>query len=99
MPEFSNAVGFPIAIALGVLLIGWYFGGNELMRRRAQRLALWTKRVVDPLGGQLSIRWIGHQAFRLEVDGPRAPFRSVAATGLVESWDVPLVWLWNRLHG
>src|SRR5260370_6207109 len=69
------------------------------MRRRAHRLALWSKRVIDPLGGTQTIRWLGGQAFRLEVEGAQAPFRSLSLTGLVESWDVPMVWAWNRLHG
>jgi hypothetical protein len=77
----------------------WYFAGNELMRRRAHRLALWSKRVIDPLGGTQSIRWLSVQAFRLEVEGPGTPFQSLMLTGLVESWDVPMVWAWNRLHG
>jgi hypothetical protein len=89
----------PIALGLGVVLVAWYWAGNELMRRRAHRLALWSKRVIDPLGGKQTIRWLGGQAFRLEVEGAQAPFRSVALTGLVESWDVPVVWAWNRLHG
>jgi len=92
-------MGLPIAIGLGVVLVAWYWGGNELMRRRAHRLALWGKRVIDPLGGTQSIRWLGAQAFRLEVEGTKAPFRSMVLTGLVESWDVPIVWAWNRLHG
>jgi hypothetical protein len=88
-----------VALGLGAVLVGWYVAGNELMRRRAHRLALWSKRVIDPVGGKQSIRWLGGQAFRLEVDGPRPPFRSLMVTGLVESWDVPMVWAWNRLHG
>jgi hypothetical protein len=99
VPEFSESLGLPLAAGVGVLLIGWYLAGNELMRRRAQRLALWGKRVIDPLGGKQSIRWLGGQAFRLEVEGPKAPFRSLMLTGLVESWDVPMLWAWNRLHG
>jgi len=100
MPEFADAVGLPVALALGALLLGWYVVGNELMRRRAHRLALWSRRIIEPLGGTQSIRWLGGQAFRLEVDGTvQAPFRSVHVTGLVESWDVPMVWAWNRLHG
>ena len=99
MPELPESLGVAIAVALGIFLLGWYFIGNELMRRRAHRLALWAKRVIDPLGGRQSIRWLGGQAFRLEVDNPKAPFNSVALTGLVESWDVPMVWAWNRLHG
>jgi hypothetical protein len=35
----------------------------------------------------------------LEVEGTKAPIRSLLATGLVESWDTPLIWAWNRLHG
>jgi hypothetical protein len=94
-----DSLGLPIALGLGVVLVAWYWAGNELMRRRAHRLALWSKRVIDPLGGTQSIRWLGGQAFRLEVEGAGAPFRSLALTGLVESWDVPVVWAWNRLHG
>ena len=95
----SDSLGLPIALSLGAVLVAWYWAGNELMRRRAHRLALWSKRVLDPLGGKQTIRWLGGQAFRLEVQGAQAPFRSVALTGLVESWDVPVVWAWNRLHG
>jgi len=92
-------MGLPIALSLGVILVAWYWAGNELMRRRAHRLALWSKRVIDPLGGKQSIRWLGGQAFRLEVEEPKAPFRTLMLTGLIESWDVPMVWAWNRLHG
>jgi hypothetical protein len=95
----SDSLGLPIALTLGAVLVAWYWAGNELMRRRAHRLALWSKRVIDPLGGTQTIRWLGGQAFRLEVEGAKAPFRSLALTGLVESWDVPMVWAWNRLHG
>jgi hypothetical protein len=99
VPDITDSVGVPIALGLGVLLVGWYWAGNELMRRRAHRLALWGKRVIDPLGGTQRIRWLGGQAFRLEVDGPQAPFRWLIVTGLVEAWDVPMVWAWNRLRG
>jgi hypothetical protein len=99
--ELPDAVGIPVAVSLGVVLVGWYWAGNELMRRRAHRLALWSKRVIDPFGGTQRIRWLGGQAFRIEVETPssKSPFRSLLLTGLVESWDVPLVWAWNRLHG
>jgi hypothetical protein len=99
VPEIPDSVGLPIAFALGAFLILWYFVGNELMRRRAHRLALWSKRVVDPLGGRQSISWLSGQAFRLDVDEPSRPFHSASITGLVESWDVPVVWAWNRIHG
>jgi hypothetical protein len=97
--ELPESAGLPIAVGVGVVLIGWYLAGSELMRRRVHRLALWSKRVIDPLGGRQSVRWLGGQAFRVEVDGPNAPFQSLMVTGLVESWDVPMVWAWNRMRG
>ena len=99
MPQLDNDLGLAIAVAIGALLILWYLGGNELMRRRSHRLALWTKRVLDPLGGTQSIRWLSGQAFRLEVEGAKEPFTKLLATGLVESWDTPLIWAWNRWRG
>jgi len=97
--EVTDTVGLPVLLGLGAVLIVWYFAGNELMRRRAHRLAVWSKRVIDPLDGTQSIRWLGSQAFRLEVEGARAPFRALMVTGLVETWEVPFIWAWNRLHG
>jgi hypothetical protein len=100
VPELTETVGLPVALGLGALLVVWYLAGNELMRRRSHRLALWSRRIIEPLGGSQSIRWLGGQAFRLEVDATaQAPFRSLHVTGLVEAWDVPIVWAWNRLHG
>ena len=95
----DNDLGLAMALAIGAVLILWYLGGNELMRRRSHRLALWTKRVLDPLGGTQSIRWLSGQAFRLEVENAREPFSKLMATGLVESWDTPLIWAWNRWRG
>lgn len=94
-----ESAGLTIAVAVGVLLIGWFWAGNELMRRRSARLAIWSRQALQPLGGRQSILWLGGQAFRMSVDGPSAPLDSVVLTGLVESWDVPFVWAWNRLHG
>src|SRR5439155_308443 len=88
-----------LLIARGAVLIGWYLVGNEVIRRRSRRLAAWAKRALDPLGGAQSVRWLSTQSFRLEVERPRAPFRSAALVGLAESWDVPMIWLWNRRHG
>ena len=84
---------------LGALLIGWYLVGNEVMRRRGRSLALWCKRALDPLGGRQAIQWITTQSFRLEVEGLKAPFVAGSLTGLVESLDVPVVWLANRANG
>ncbi len=95
----SDELAVRIFIVIGAVLIVWFLAGNELMRRRARRLAVWAKRGVDPLGGKQSILWLTLHSFRLEVEGVRGPVKEVKVTGLTEAWDVPINWLWNRLHG
>ncbi len=97
--QISNEAALPVVLALGVFFIGWYLAGNEVMRRRARSLAVWAKRALDPLGGKLAVQWLTHHAFRLDAEGLKAPFQSGSLTGLVESWDVPMIWLRNRLNG
>lgn len=89
----------PLVLALAFLLIGWYVAGNEVMRRRARTLAIWCKRALDPLGGKQAVQWTTTQSFRLEVDGVRAPFVAGSINGLIESMDVPIIWLLNRATG
>lgn len=93
------SAALPLVLVLAVLLICWYVAGNEVMRRRARGLAIWAKRALDPLGGKQAVQWTTTQSFRLEVDGLRAPFVSGSINGLVESMDVPIVWLINRANG
>ena len=96
---FSQNLALPIVFGIGVLLIGWYLVGNEVMRRRGRSLAVWCKRSLDPLGGRQAIQWLTTQSFRLEVEGLKAPFGSGTLSGLVESLDVPVIWLANRANG
>src|SRR5579862_2779933 len=88
----------PVLVVLGILFLLWYIAGNELMRRRGRRLAVWCKQVADRYGAKQTIKWYTLHSFRLEVQSPSAPFESLALTGLTESWDVPVIWLWNRLN-
>ena len=97
--SFPQNLALLLVFALGALLIGWYIVGNEVMRRRGRSLAVWCKRSLDPLGGRQSIQWITTQSFRLEVEGLKAPFGSGTLAGLVESLDVPVIWLANRVNG
>lgn len=96
---FPQNLALPVVFAIGALLIGWYIVGNEVMRRRGRSLAVWCKRALDPLGGRQAIQWITTQSFRLEVEGLKPPFGSGTLTGLVESLDVPVIWLANRANG
>src|SRR2546427_8010629 len=88
----------PIIGVLAVIFLVWYLAGNELMRRRGSRLAIWCKRAADRIGSQQAIKWFTLHSFRLEIEQGSPPIRSAALIGLVESWDVPVIWLWNRLN-
>jgi hypothetical protein len=99
MPAILNQLGLPAVLVVGAIFIVWFVAGNELMRRRGRGLAIWSKRVLDPLGGRQAIQWITLHSFRLELEGLKPPFTSGTMTGLVESWDVPITWLLNRLNG
>ena len=94
-----NQLGLPAVLVVGAIFIVWFVAGNELMRRRGRNLAIWSKRALDPLGGRQAIQWITLHSFRLEIEGLKPPFTSGTMTGLVESWDVPVTWLINRLNG
>ena len=95
----NERLAFGVVLVLAGFFLVWFLAGNELMRRRARQLAVWCKRATDPLGGRQAVRWLTLGSFRLEVTGTRPPFESAVVTGLVESWDVPVVWLWNRARG
>lgn len=95
----TGSSGPLLVLGFGVLFVVWYVAGNELMRRRARRLATWCREATRPMGGTLAIRWLTNGCFQLEIRSPRPPFRSGTLTGLVESLDVVTVWLWNRWRG
>lgn len=99
MASPAQNLALPVVLVLAAALIGWYLVGNELMRRRGRSLAVWCKRALDPFGGRQAVQWLTTHSFRLEVEGLKPPFRAGSLTGLVESWDVPMIWLVNRLNG
>jgi hypothetical protein len=88
-----------LVLAAGALLLGWYLAGNELMRRRARRLARWCRDAATPFGGTLAIRWLTTGSFQIEIQNPTRPLQSGSLTGLVESLDVAAIWFLNRLRG
>jgi hypothetical protein len=96
VPALDDNLGLVMAVGVAVVLLVWYFAAIEIMRRRAHRLAIWTRLVLDPFGGKQSMRWLGGQMFRMEVEDARPPFRALLATGLVESWHTPLTFAVNR---
>jgi hypothetical protein len=95
----ADQIGTLTLFFLAAGWVGWLLGGTLLNRRRAAALSRWAYRQAEPYGGKLGVRWITLAAFELTVTDPKAPFRRLTFTGLLESREMPFVWLWNRLRG
>ncbi|HSB79749.1 MAG TPA: hypothetical protein VLM91_13285 [Candidatus Methylomirabilis sp.] len=91
--------GTDLAIALAAFLLLWYVVGGFLNRRRAGRIVRQVRDSIESLGGNATIRWIGRNAFRIEVDKLTAPFEKLSISGLLEPRETFFLWLVWRLGG
>jgi len=87
-------------IGLCVFLALWYGGGYLYNRRRGQHFFRWLEMGLDVLGGERKAGWIGSPASgaRINVTHAASPFRRLELTLLLENREIPLLWLWDRLH-
>ncbi|HEY73544.1 MAG: hypothetical protein DRI81_12115 [Chloroflexi bacterium] len=88
-------------IGLCVFLALWYGCGYLYNRNRGQRLFRWLEAGLDVLGGERESGWIGSPASgaRVNIVHANPPFRRLEITLLLENREVPLLWLFDYLHG
>ena len=91
--------GTNLAIGLAALLLLWYVIGGLINRRRAGAIVRQVRDSIQPFGGTANIRWIGRNAFRIEVEQPAAPFLRLSISGLLEPRETFFLWLVGRLSG
>jgi hypothetical protein len=91
--------GTDLAIALAAFLLGWYVVGGLLNRRRYILLARQVRDSIQAFGGTASIRQIGRNAFRIEVEKLSAPFEKLSLSALLEPRETFFLWLVGRLGG
>lgn len=91
--------GTSSAIALAALLLLWYVVGGFINRRRAGMIVRQVRDSIQSLGGTATIRWIGRNAFRIEVEKLTAPFEKLSISGLLEPRETFFLWLVWRLGG
>jgi hypothetical protein len=96
--EGVDQVGTVVVFLLAGGWVAWLLGGTLVNRRRAATLARWVYGEAKPYGAKLYVRWITLAAFELTVPEARAPFRTLAITGFLQSREMPFVWLWNRVR-
>jgi hypothetical protein len=92
-------VGTQAAIGLAAFLLGWYLVGLYLNRRRAGHLVRQIRDSIQPLGGTATIRFIGRNAFRIEVDKLAPPFATLGVSLLLEPRETFVLWLIGRCAG
>ena len=96
---FNLPTGTSAAIALAALLLIWYVVGSFVNRRRAGMIVRQVRDSIQSLGGTATIRWIGRNAFRIEVEKLAAPFEKLNISGLLEPRETCFLWLAWRLSG
>lgn len=91
--------GTNIALALAAFLLLWYAVGGFINRRRAGMIVRQVRDSIQSLGGTATIRWIGRNAFRIEVEKLATPFEKLSISGLLEPRETFFLWLVWRLGG
>ncbi len=91
--------GTDLAIALAAFLLGWYVIGGLLNRRRYILLVRQVRDSIQVFGGTASIRQIGRNAFRIEVEKLSAPLEKLSVSALLEPRETFFLWLVGRLTG
>ncbi|BDG60972.1 hypothetical protein [Caldinitratiruptor microaerophilus] len=90
-----------VVVFLAFALLGWWFVGNWLNRRRANALARVIYHAVPVLGQRATIRPVGSGSagFHIEIQDPVPGVRWAALLCLLEARDFPLAWIYTRLRG
>lgn len=95
----SNYI-IPVLIALCILLAAWYFLGVWFNRRRGILLARALRERLIALGAEgLTGRWVNASIFQFVARRATSPIGKLAAIIVLESRELPLIWLVNLLRG
>jgi hypothetical protein len=87
-----------LVIGLSVLVLAWYFVGQQAMRRRGVELLRWVRQGLPILGDSPKLGWLGGSAFQMTIERPTAPFKAVSVTVVLAPREIFFLWLVNRLR-
>ena len=88
-----------VVIALSIALVVWYFVGSQMNRRRAKSLLQWIRGGIQVFGGHATVRPLGTSGFQVNVEKAKGPFKKVGIMTFLESREMLLLWIFNRLRG
>jgi len=87
-----------LVIGLSVLVLVWYFLGQQALRRRGLAVLQWVRAGVSILGESPKLRWLGSAAFQLTIEHPAPPFQTLSVTVVLEPREIFFLWLINRFR-
>jgi len=94
-----SGIATQAVIALSIALVIWYVVGAQMNRRRASYLLRWVREGIREFGGEATWRRLGASGFQVTVEGTERPFKRIEMMVLLESREIPLLWLFNRFRG
>jgi hypothetical protein len=87
-----------LVIGLSVLVLVWYFLGQQALRRRGLAVLQWVRAGVSILGESPKLRWLGSAAFQLTIEHPAPPFKALSVTVVLAPREIFFLWLVNRFR-
>lgn len=87
-----------VVVGLSVLVLAWYFVGQQAMRRRGVLVLQWVRAGAHLLGESSTLRWLGRSAFQLTIERPVHPFKAITVTIVLEPREIVFMWLVNRFR-
>jgi hypothetical protein len=94
-------LGQQIVILLSIILVVWYVLFSFLNRRRGIATYHWLREGLGELGEISEAEWIGSSGSgaRLVVSNAKNPFRRIEVVYLLQTREVPPLWIFNILRG
>jgi len=94
-------LGQQIVIVLSIILVVWYVLFSYLNRRRGIATYYWLREGLGELGEINEAEWIGSSGSgaRLVVSNAKNPFRRIEVVYLLQTREVPPLWVFNILRG
>src|SRR2546430_8505989 len=90
----------PSLLILGVVVVMlWFAFGTSRKITRGNDLLRWLQGGLPQLGRKTTLRWLGSSAVELRFTEPAEPFKEVTVVTILESRDIPLLWLFSRARG
>jgi hypothetical protein len=91
--------GAVIFVLVVILIVGWFALGTHINVRKGHQFLEWLQAGLPLIGEKTTLRWLGSSVVQLKIENAHGPFRRAEILVVLEPRDVPLLWLFSRMHG